>query len=99
MQTVHAPLFSGITDEQQQRMLVCFGVREESFLPEDLIPLLVRSRLPAGFFLARGCRRRICRLSGRRTGLRRGRRWPGLGPGLPFGLGQLLLAAPFRGVV
>ena len=37
MQTVHAPLFSGITDEQQQRMLVCFGVREESFLPEDLI--------------------------------------------------------------
>ena len=29
--------FSGITDEQQQRMLVCFGVREESFLPEDLI--------------------------------------------------------------
>ena len=37
MQTVHAPLFSGITDEQQQRMLVCFGVREESFLPEDII--------------------------------------------------------------
>lgn len=37
MQTVHTPLFSGITDEQQQRMLVCFGVREESFLPEDLI--------------------------------------------------------------
>ena len=37
MQTVHAQLFSGITDEQQQRMLVCFGVREESFLPEDLI--------------------------------------------------------------
>ena len=37
MRSVHVPLFQNITDDEQQRMLVCFGVREESYRSEELI--------------------------------------------------------------
>ena len=56
------------------------------FLPEDLIPLLVRSRLPAGFFFGQGLpapylpAERAEDRPPARTAL------AGLGPGLPFGL-------------